>query len=68
MKPLKGWQNDKGAIYLNAREVAAMNAAGEQIGVKDQHLLRSVVTWYEANAFGIPKSGSNQLFIVTTMN
>lgn len=41
VKPLKGWQNDNGAIYLNAREVAAMNAAGEQIGVKDQHLLVS---------------------------
>lgn len=41
MKPLKGWQNDNGAIYLNAREVAAMNAAGELIGVKDQHLLVS---------------------------
>ncbi|MEK5340607.1 type II toxin-antitoxin system death-on-curing family toxin [Heyndrickxia coagulans] len=47
------------ARHLNAREVAAMNAAlimkytpAEQIGVKDQHLLESAVNRSKASAFG----------------
>ncbi|WP_046720886.1 hypothetical protein [Heyndrickxia coagulans] len=53
-------------LLVSAEEKGA--PASFFLRVKDQHLLRSVVTWSEANAFGIPKSGSNQLLIVTTMN